>query len=188
MAGFFDLGFSLIPWLIVKDLQMKRKEKLGMGIAMSLGVFAAVTAAIKCMWLPVLKHNDFSYVLPNLQMWAGVESGVTIIAASIPMLRVYFRDLQPRIKTSLRQRRTVGTSGTERSSRGNMTTGASGNMNTDKYVRMGSAGGSREAIIPKQGVIVQTEEVDVDLEGISGGDTFEGEVRESSFELRKLSK
>jgi hypothetical protein len=33
-----DLALALIPWLVVINLQMKNKEKIGVAVAMSMGV------------------------------------------------------------------------------------------------------------------------------------------------------
>ncbi|GKT94413.1 integral membrane protein [Colletotrichum tofieldiae] len=49
-------------------LQMKIQEKIGVGVAMSMGLF-------------------------ELAIWGTCESGVTIMAASIPVLRVLVRDV-----------------------------------------------------------------------------------------------
>lgn len=37
-SGIVDLVLAAIPWVILKDLQIKRKEKIGIAVAMSLGV------------------------------------------------------------------------------------------------------------------------------------------------------
>ena len=37
-SGVMDLCFALIPWKVVMGLQMKKQEKLGVVIAMSMGV------------------------------------------------------------------------------------------------------------------------------------------------------
>jgi hypothetical protein len=37
-SGLMDLTLAALPWLILKDLQIRKKEKLGIAFAMSLGV------------------------------------------------------------------------------------------------------------------------------------------------------
>lgn len=37
-SGVCDLVLAIIPWIVLKDLQMKKKEKIGIAAAMSLGV------------------------------------------------------------------------------------------------------------------------------------------------------
>ncbi|KAK8085651.1 hypothetical protein PG997_006922 [Apiospora hydei] len=87
-----DLFFALVPWLVLANLQMKLKEKIGVGVAMSLGVFAAATAIVKTIKLNNLKNEDFSYNGGDLQIWSIVEISMTLIAASIPVLRPFLRD------------------------------------------------------------------------------------------------
>ncbi|KAJ5831934.1 hypothetical protein N7474_000245, partial [Penicillium riverlandense] len=90
-SGCMDFVIALFPWIIIWNLQMKRHEKLGIGIAMSLGVFAAATAFIKTSKLVnVSKVQDFTYYSSSIIIWASAETGLTILAASIPMLRILF--------------------------------------------------------------------------------------------------
>ena len=37
-SGLMDFVLALLPWSILWHLQMKRREKIGVGIAMSLGI------------------------------------------------------------------------------------------------------------------------------------------------------
>jgi hypothetical protein len=59
-SGILDLVFAIIPWQIVLRMQMERREKIGVALAMSMGVFAAAAAFIKCSSLPELGGRDFS--------------------------------------------------------------------------------------------------------------------------------
>ncbi|KKA29668.1 hypothetical protein TD95_001364 [Thielaviopsis punctulata] len=78
----------MLPWKIIWDLQMKTKEKIGVGVAMSMGVFAATTAFIKASKIPSLSSGDFTYYGAELVIWSAAEVGTTVMAASIPILRV----------------------------------------------------------------------------------------------------
>ncbi|KAK1756523.1 hypothetical protein QBC47DRAFT_451980 [Echria macrotheca] len=99
--GMFAAGYSagmefilaLLPWRVIWKLQMKRKEKFGVAVAMSMGIFAASTAVVKTVEIPTLASPDFTFVSAPLVLWGAAESGVTIMAASIPVLRTLFRDL-----------------------------------------------------------------------------------------------
>ncbi|KAK4443775.1 hypothetical protein QBC34DRAFT_199162 [Podospora aff. communis PSN243] len=99
--GMFAAGYSaamefilaLLPWKIIWGLQMKRKEKVGVALAMSMGIFGGATAVMKTIEIPLLANPDFTYVSAPLIIWGAAESGVTIMAASIPVLRTLFRDL-----------------------------------------------------------------------------------------------
>ncbi|KAK3317380.1 hypothetical protein B0T19DRAFT_434879 [Cercophora scortea] len=92
-SGAMDIVLALLPWTIVWKLQMRRKEKIGVGIAMSMGVFAGCTAFIKCSKIPTILNGDFTYNGYILIMWGSAEVAITIMAASIPVLRVLIRDV-----------------------------------------------------------------------------------------------
>ncbi|KAK4450179.1 hypothetical protein QBC34DRAFT_484465 [Podospora aff. communis PSN243] len=87
-SGILDLVFAIIPWQIIMRMQMATKEKIGVALAMSMGVFAAAAAFIKCSSLPELGGRDFSYDGVSLVIWGNAEAAVTIMAASVPMLRM----------------------------------------------------------------------------------------------------
>ncbi|KAK8070176.1 hypothetical protein PG994_006792 [Apiospora phragmitis] len=87
-----SLFFGLVPWLVLVNLQMKFKEKIGVGVAMSLGVFAAATGIVKTIKLNNLRNDDFSYNGGDLQIWSIVEISMNLTAASIPALRPFLRD------------------------------------------------------------------------------------------------
>jgi hypothetical protein len=66
-SGLMDFALALLPWRYLWDLQMKRKEKLGVGFAMSMGVFAGVTAVVKAskiikMLSPDIGRPSVSYL------------------------------------------------------------------------------------------------------------------------------
>ncbi|KAK3326664.1 hypothetical protein B0H66DRAFT_472667 [Apodospora peruviana] len=95
-SGILDLVFAIIPWKIIMNLQMDFKEKIGVALAMSMGVFAAASAFIKCSSLPQLGSQDFTHEGVPLVIWGCAEAAVTLIAASLPMLRVLVRSVKPK--------------------------------------------------------------------------------------------
>ncbi|KAJ5813976.1 uncharacterized protein N7503_000726 [Penicillium pulvis] len=87
-SGAQDFVLALLPWTIVWNLQMKKKEKFGVAFAMSLGVFAGAAAIVKTTYLVALSAKaDFTWELAPLLYWAAVEDGLAITAASIPALK-----------------------------------------------------------------------------------------------------
>ncbi|KAI0432621.1 hypothetical protein F5Y09DRAFT_301402 [Xylaria sp. FL1042] len=89
-----DFIFALIPWFLVKDLNMKKAEKLGVAIAMSFGAIAGITAIIRTVFLPTLAEGDsFSTKATTLVIWFTAEPSTTIIAASIPVLRALIKEI-----------------------------------------------------------------------------------------------
>ncbi|KAJ5986390.1 hypothetical protein N7451_010755 [Penicillium sp. IBT 35674x] len=88
-SGCMDLFLALLPWLIIWKLEMKKREKVGIALAMSMGIFAAVTCFIKTTKLVnVAMVQDFTYFCSSIAIWASAETGLTIFAASIPALRI----------------------------------------------------------------------------------------------------
>ncbi|KAM7192993.1 hypothetical protein V8F33_008041 [Rhypophila sp. PSN 637] len=94
-SGILDLVLAIIPWKIIMTLQMDTKEKIGVALAMSMGVFAAASAFIKCSSLPQLGSRDFPHDGVNLVIWGNAEAAITIMAASLPMLRMLVRSIKP---------------------------------------------------------------------------------------------
>ncbi|SPN96642.1 uncharacterized protein DNG_00163 [Cephalotrichum gorgonifer] len=93
-SGFMDCLLAILPWPIVLTLQMQTREKFGVALAMSMGVLAGATAFIKCAKIPLLVGADFNFKGWELVAWGVTETAVTIIAASIPVLRVLVRRLR----------------------------------------------------------------------------------------------
>lgn len=87
-----DITLALIPWKLIMGLQMKKKEKIGAALAMSMGVFAGITAIVKTSKIKVMLSTDPADGV-DLFIWGNAESCVTIVAASIPVLRVLIRDV-----------------------------------------------------------------------------------------------
>ncbi|KAI1276149.1 hypothetical protein F5Y07DRAFT_367327 [Xylaria sp. FL0933] len=89
-----DFIFALVPWFLVKNLNMKKAEKLGVAIAMSFGALAGITAIIRTVFLPTLAEGaSFSTKATTLVIWFVAEPSTTIIAASIPVLRALIKEI-----------------------------------------------------------------------------------------------
>ncbi|KAF5003122.1 hypothetical protein FDECE_10313 [Fusarium decemcellulare] len=91
-----DFVLALLPWTMLWNLNMKKKEKFGVAVAMSLGVFAGSIAVIKCTKLSAnAKSIDPTYDVAGLLLWAGAENALIIIAACLPCLRPMLRAVFP---------------------------------------------------------------------------------------------
>ncbi|KAK3348177.1 hypothetical protein B0H65DRAFT_424083 [Neurospora tetraspora] len=66
-SGLMDVVLAILPWCLIWSLHMQRKEKIGIGIAMSMGLL--------------------------LIIWGAAEVATTICAASIPQFRVLAREV-----------------------------------------------------------------------------------------------
>ncbi|OIW25567.1 hypothetical protein CONLIGDRAFT_581876 [Coniochaeta ligniaria NRRL 30616] len=93
-SGVMDIVLALLPWSVVWNLQMKKKEKVGVAVAMSMGVFAGCTAFVKSAKIPLLTNGDFTFQGYNLAAWGAAEVATTVMASSIPVLRVLIREVK----------------------------------------------------------------------------------------------
>ncbi|KAK3990830.1 hypothetical protein QBC44DRAFT_58099 [Cladorrhinum sp. PSN332] len=94
-SGAMDIILALVPWKLIWSLTMNRKEKCGVLVAMSMGVFAGITSIIKITQLPSISNSTFTESTTQLMILAAAEGAITIIAASIPILRALLRDTRP---------------------------------------------------------------------------------------------
>lgn len=53
-SGVMDLVLAAFPIVLLQPLKIQKKEKIGVCVAMSLGVFAGITAFIKSSYMPKL--------------------------------------------------------------------------------------------------------------------------------------
>ncbi|KAK1756326.1 hypothetical protein QBC47DRAFT_321507 [Echria macrotheca] len=93
-SALMDFTLAILPWTFLYNLLLQRKEKIGVLVAMSMGVIAGAVAIVKCAKLPQLGSGD-AYNETELYMWDIAESTVTMMAACIPTLRVLLRDVKP---------------------------------------------------------------------------------------------
>ncbi|EXF80600.1 hypothetical protein CPAR01_01917 [Colletotrichum paranaense] len=104
-----DFVFACFPWLITRSLEMRRAEKVGLCITMSLGMIVAIVAAIRVSWKDEGNGRDQWYIWRNglSQVWYSSEITGTIIVQCIPILRPILRE----IHTSLTSKRLESTAG-----------------------------------------------------------------------------
>lgn len=87
-----DFALALAPWKLLMGLQLKTKEKIGVGVAMSMGLLAGVCAIVKGVYLQEVTDYDFFYKGKDVIIWTSVETAAAIVGACIPVLRVFFKN------------------------------------------------------------------------------------------------
>ncbi|KAH7156068.1 hypothetical protein EDB81DRAFT_785957 [Dactylonectria macrodidyma] len=103
-SGAMDIALALIPWTIIWNASLRKKEMAGVALAMSLGIFAGATAFIKLSYLYSLTGDkDFTYNGVKLVVWAKLEVSVSIMAACIPTLRALLSEVAARRRGSDRE-------------------------------------------------------------------------------------
>lgn len=100
-----DILLACVPWLVITKLKMRRKEKIGVAVCMSLGLIAGVTSIVRAVEVPSLYASDYPYEASKLLIWTAAELATTIIATSIPVLRALLRDF---VHSSYRNRGPTG--------------------------------------------------------------------------------
>lgn len=58
-CAWIDFALALIPWKLVWGLNLRTREKIGVGIAMSMGLLAGICAIVKGVYLVQLREQDF---------------------------------------------------------------------------------------------------------------------------------
>ncbi|KAK3312898.1 hypothetical protein B0H66DRAFT_382804 [Apodospora peruviana] len=144
-SGFCDILLALLPWKLVWGLRMRKQEKLGVAIAMSMGVVAGSTAFVKSEKIMILGQTNFSYNGCELLVWAAAEIGTTIMAACIPVLRVFVREVREITTT-----RTQGTKAGYRKNTGDESHDSNGNSTVTRAPPETVAGYRRPKTIGSQ--------------------------------------
>ncbi|KAL1835187.1 hypothetical protein VTK73DRAFT_6084 [Phialemonium thermophilum] len=117
-----DVTLALLPWAILKHLTMNRKEKTAVSLAMSMGADALryqrghhghhqghadlEHRVPRHMWVRT-QGGVSIYLVPcdslladdgvELVLWGSAEPAVTIVAASLPILRALLRPAAPHV-------------------------------------------------------------------------------------------
>ncbi|PVH72184.1 hypothetical protein DL98DRAFT_470755 [Cadophora sp. DSE1049] len=95
MAGGYssamDFVLALLPTILLWNLQIRRREKLGVIFAMSLGALAGCAGIVKTIYLSKKDKSDFTYFVADLKIWTSVESATAIMAACVPVFRVLLK-------------------------------------------------------------------------------------------------
>ncbi|KAG8630986.1 hypothetical protein KVT40_000126 [Elsinoe batatas] len=87
-GAFLDFVLVAIPWFYISKLNMKRRDRIAVASAMSLGIFAGVTALIKTQALgSVTSRTDYAYDTIGLVLWAATELFCVQVAACLPLCR-----------------------------------------------------------------------------------------------------
>ncbi|KAJ3546329.1 hypothetical protein NM208_g2052 [Fusarium decemcellulare] len=98
-----DFVLAFLPWPIIVGISLRWRERVGVAIAMSLGVVAGVTAIVKTTLATSMKSADFTYERADLTIWTVAEPAASIMAISIPVLRMFYTELRTSRRGYLRE-------------------------------------------------------------------------------------
>ncbi|RGP65176.1 hypothetical protein FLONG3_9316 [Fusarium longipes] len=82
-----DFCFAILPWFVIWELNMKRKEKITVACGLSLGIFAGICGIVRTVALDGLNASEYVYDTVDMLIWSATESTATIMCSSIPVLR-----------------------------------------------------------------------------------------------------
>jgi hypothetical protein len=93
LNSFADWTFGLLPILIVKDLQMKRRVKVIVSTIIGLAAIGSTATIIRLPYTSTLKpyKGDFLYRTTDFAIWTTVEVGIGITAGCIATLKPLFK-------------------------------------------------------------------------------------------------
>nr|RBQ85109.1 hypothetical protein FVER53263_13238 [Fusarium verticillioides] len=77
-SGLVDLILCVIAWTIIWKLSMRTREKIGVGIALTFGVFAAAAAAAKCYKMLGLSSKNRTLDRVGIIIWSTTECAVQL--------------------------------------------------------------------------------------------------------------
>lgn len=88
---FTDLVLAILPAVVISQLNLKRKLKVGLISLMGLGIFNMVAAIVTLVQhIKVTKTVDKTYAYVIIDMWGLIQGNLVLIIASIAFLRPLF--------------------------------------------------------------------------------------------------
>jgi hypothetical protein len=116
-----DLLFALIPIPMVWRLQVTIQTRIGLGVILSLGLFASAVAIYKTpMQYNFFKITDWSGDGSWYYIWQQVEMHIGIIAACLPTMKPLFANFFGQMRSLATKGRTTGSNSTPFRSNGYM--------------------------------------------------------------------
>ncbi|POS71064.1 hypothetical protein DHEL01_v210542 [Diaporthe helianthi] len=105
-----DILTSLLPFLMLRGVQMSKQKKTAIIGILSLGVLASIATIARLPYAQAyFAADNYMEGVGNIMLWTVCECDLALIAGSLPMLRTLFKS----IKGSLLQKSTHNTQSTE---------------------------------------------------------------------------
>lgn len=158
-----------LPIKMVSKLQMPKRQKIGLGVMMSLGFFACLSSIIRITYIPQMlaADADATWVISGAMYWSAIETNVAILAASIPSFKALAKRYAPALLGSSNR------GGSDYKLGGGHSAGASRSLSTNKLSRFHMMDKSRSG-----------REVDIHASGDrSGHDDDDGTAKPSPLRV-----
>ncbi|KAK2012024.1 hypothetical protein LZ32DRAFT_692133 [Colletotrichum eremochloae] len=105
-----DFTVAIIPFFLLRNVQMRSRLKFYVRLILGLGILAGVASIIRVPFTSAyMSPNDVLYYSGNIILWTIVEGGIGIIAGSLPTLRAFFKRLVSDESTQEYYKRSEGT-------------------------------------------------------------------------------
>ncbi|KAF2755678.1 hypothetical protein EJ05DRAFT_488405 [Pseudovirgaria hyperparasitica] len=90
-----DFVLAIFPWLVLWNMQMRRKERLLVAIGLSLGGLGGICNIFRAVHIDDLSDSpDKTYDMLQLDLWSATEITFSVVCCTIPVLRpLYMRVL-----------------------------------------------------------------------------------------------
>ncbi|CAG1981665.1 unnamed protein product [Fusarium graminearum] len=93
-----DVMLLILPIPTVVGLQMSTRQKLGVLGLFAIGSITLITSVVRLvLLLPSLSNPDQSWSLAEGCLWVIIEANLLIMCGSLPTLRVFLKNVAPRV-------------------------------------------------------------------------------------------
>ncbi|KAJ2900599.1 hypothetical protein MKZ38_002395 [Zalerion maritima] len=89
-AAIVDFVLCGTPWFLVWNHRLAMWERFGLGSATATGLLAAASCIMKGVRIPKDGTVDKDWTVSTFFIWACSETALVIVAASIPVFRIFF--------------------------------------------------------------------------------------------------
>jgi len=87
-----DLYSVLLPCIMLRKFDAPRRQKIALNIIFSLGLIVVAAGSVRTYYLEKVGHSvDLTWDGFDVLVWAQLETQLSLICASAPALRVFFR-------------------------------------------------------------------------------------------------
>ncbi|OJJ34696.1 hypothetical protein ASPWEDRAFT_112184 [Aspergillus wentii DTO 134E9] len=98
-----DVITYALPMKVIMQLDISRRQKIGILIILCFGLFACIASIIRITYIPaMLSSPDVTYVISDAMYWSIIETNTGILAASMPCFKAIFARFLPRLLGSSR--------------------------------------------------------------------------------------
>lgn len=92
MSVVSDFYSVLLPCLMLHNFEAPRRQKIALNIIFCLGLIVVAAGSVRTYYLHQLGHSiDLTWTGYDVFIWAQLEVQLSLICASAPALRVFFR-------------------------------------------------------------------------------------------------